>query len=389
MCVVRKALFSVSISLFIAGCTLIELDRLVPAAVVADASGSPIGIVACDSANSPPAQEISDKFSAILATTHTNVRLIQSTLPVELTRDPVVRSVLGNVKHLSSSSIANAHLLLHGRMTKEDVDYVASSPKPPPIGPTDVMAFTHTVAEYTLRHTISAPNDEPAQAPFWTHLKAYYSEYYQGQFVSYFGRNPADRPRASLTIDDAEIVQAAGVFLELLFDEALQPTVWQGDDGKYYPGGGTKAPTYLTVNNMPPVSIKKHPKNGCGMNVDKAVTLNYLAQSFATAATGEASLAVKTAGGLQVGLGILGKVNIGDNNTLTALLQSVVSQTVKRLTVVIAAPILEAIDLEPEAEPAGAVRFATARLGGTSKLNRAEMIRRYSAPFVSATSRFP
>lgn len=125
------------------------------------------------------------------------------------------------------------------------------------------------------------------------------------------------------------------------------------------------------------------------MNVDKAVTLNYLAQSFATAATGEASLAVKTAGGLQVGLGILGKVNIGDNNTLTALLQSVVSQTVKRLTVVIAAPILEAIDLEPEAEPAGAVRFATARLGGTSKLNRAEMIRRYSAPFVSATSRFP
>jgi hypothetical protein len=46
-------------------------------------------------------------------------------------------------------------------------------------------------------------------------------------------------------IGDTEITQAAGVFLEVLFDQLLSSTAWS--DGKsppaaYYPGGGSKAP---------------------------------------------------------------------------------------------------------------------------------------------------
>jgi hypothetical protein len=81
----------------------------------------------------------------------------------------------------------------------------------------------------------------------------------------------------------------------------------------------------------------------------------------------------------------MGKLNVGDNDTVTTLLQSVVSQVVKRLTVALGAPILEAIDIDinyPIARPLLANSTRT-RLA----LSNAESIRLYSSPFVSATGR--
>jgi hypothetical protein len=109
------------------------------------------------------------------------------------------------------------------------------------------------------------------------------------------------------------------------------------------------------------------------MTAAKAATLKYLATTFATAASAETSVSVKSFGGIEVGLGIFGKLSIGDNNTLTALLQSVVTEAVERLTVAIGAPILEAIEIvnPPPLLP-------------RSPQSQARLIRLYSTPFVSA-----
>jgi hypothetical protein len=175
-----------------------------------------------------------------------------------------------------------------------------------------------------------------------------------------------------------------------VLDEILAPTVWQDQDGKYYPGGIKGAsPTYLKVNSLKAQPIPSG-IYGCGMNVVKAEAIDYLTKTFYTAAVAQTSLTVKSAGGLEVGLGILGKLNVGDNSTLTALLKGVVGQVVKRLTVAFAAPVLEAIEIEKRpafAASGGLTALTLPRPPANRLVDKAEQIRLYSAPFISSYAR--
>jgi hypothetical protein len=207
-------------------------------------------------------------------------------------------------------------------------------------------------------------------------VKAYYTAYYKGDFVTYFAQ-PVSKPTVQLTISDAEITAAAGVFLELLFDQLLSPTVWIDSSKNYYPGAGSKSPTYLSVFKQTPAKLVT-PDGACGMTEAKANTIAYLANTFST----ELSVGIKSFGEIQVGLGILGKLSVGDNSTLTALLQSVASEAVKRLTVAIAAPILEAIEVVPPSQTVQGGRMLAAASAATS---RARKVQLYSSPFTSAT----
>jgi hypothetical protein len=80
------------------------------------------------------------------------------------------------------------------------------------------------------------------------------------------------------------------------------------------------------------------------MNVTKAKTINYLAGKFSAAASSDIGLTIKSAGGLEIGLGVLGKLSVGDNSTLSGLVQTVVGEFVNRVTVQLAYPILSALD---------------------------------------------
>jgi hypothetical protein len=363
--------FALAAALGAAGCTLAQLDTLVPQSAVSDIGSLPGTIRLC-STSSAARTALANKQAYRLATIHSNVTRVKAALPTQLAADPVVGSVIDHVRYVSTNAIVKSRMLLNsGQITETDAAFLAAAPKARPILHTDMLAFTHTVAEIGLRNTGNQVGTGDPGQQFWDHLKAYYTLYFQGQFTNYFAVT-ITKPSAQLTIGDQEIVQAAGIFLELIFDEILSPTVWKGSDNKYYPGAGTAAPSYLSVFAQQTENLQT-PDFACGMTAVKAATLMYLAKTFSTAASAETSVTVKSFGGIEVGLGIFGKLSIGDNSTLTMLLQSVVTEAVQRLTIAIGAPILEAIEIVNP--PAVMPRSAQ---------SRARLIQLYSAPFVSA-----
>jgi hypothetical protein len=146
------------------------------------------------------------------------------------------------------------------------------------------------------------------------------------------------------------------------------------------------APSLLAINNIAAKSISGS-IYGCGMNVPKANTVNYLALAFTKAAEAESNLTIKSVGGIEVGLGILGKVSIGDNSTLTNLVQALVSEIVGRLTVALAVPVLSAIDIEQQPALKAAQQLAGPSHVAAPKSTNANLIRVLSSPFVSANVR--
>lgn len=370
-----RGVFASSVGLALASCTLIEFDRLVPQAAVSDVTNLPTTIRVCPDTARRARAYLAAFQQQRLSQIQRNLYFVQSAIP-QLMSHPIVRAAVLHVQYVSANSIVTAQRLLNGRAPPENEALAASVPKPTPVAQTDMVQFGHTVANAVLRNTGSSPDSASAEAKkFWGDVRAYYTAYYQGTFVNYFTQ-PVTKPAVQLTIDDAEITQAAGVFLELLFDELLTPTVWT-QNGKYYPGGG-KAPTYLTVFKPTPVPLKT-PSGACGMTDIKVEALTYLANTFATAGSGEVSVSVKSFGGIDVGLGIFGKLNVGDNNTLTALVQLVVAESIKRLTVAVAAPILETIEVDDTSTAAPLTATPS-----TAANRKGQIVQQYTAPFFNA-----
>jgi hypothetical protein len=366
--------------LFAAGCTLIEFDRLVPQSAMLDVDTA--GIIQICKPTTTSKAAVATKQGNQLAKIQSNTQLVRNAIP-QIGSHPVVNAVLQHVQYISTSSIATSrHILTNGQTDEADQVYLASVSKPPPLAASDIVQFGRTLAETVMRNTGGNPDttNEDAQQ-FWSNVKAYYTAYYQGNFVNYFAQ-PVSKPTVQLTISDTEITAAAGVFLELLFDQLLSPTVWTDGSKNYYPGAGSKAPTYLGVFKQTAAKLTT-PDGACGMTEAKVNTITYLANTFSTAASGELSVGVKSFGGIEVGLGIFGKLSIGDNSTLTALLQAVASEAVKRLTVAIAAPILEAIEVVPAPQTVQGGPMLAARL--STATTRAQKIQLYSSPFTSAS----
>jgi hypothetical protein len=380
MCIKFSWLIGIAGSLFAAGCTLVEFDQLVPRSVLSDLDT--IGIIQpCKPTLAASRATVAVKQGNQLAKIQKNTQFVRSAIP-QIGSHPVVNAVLQHVEYISTNSIVQARSYLsNGQTDQADQATMATVSKPAPLAASDIVQFGHTLAETVMRNTGSNPDSTTEEAQqFWSDVKAYYTAYFKGNFVNYFAAQ-VTKPTAQLTISDTEITAAAGVFLELLFDELLSPTVWIDSSKNYYPGAGKMSPTYLSVFKQT-ASPLVTPDGACGMTEAKVNTIAYLANTFSTAASGELSVGVKSFGGIEVGLGIFGKLSIGDNSTLTALLQSVASEAVKRLTVAIAAPILEAIEVVPQPQTAQGGRMLTTASAATSQARKIQL---YSSPFTSAT----
>jgi hypothetical protein len=265
---------------------------------------------------------------------HTQIFNTWATLPQPLQDDSIVRAILSQAQSVSlkTSTIA------HGTLREENITLLAQQIPSPvfQLSHADFHKFANLVSEYAIRQPTGLD-------PFSQLVITYYQAYYAGSFNSYFGVKFA-KPVLSLTVRDNEINQAATVFVEALFDEALKSPVWKtsGNDGKaiYYPGGNIELPTVATLPGREPVTLPA----GC-MNLTKAKTVSYVAQQFATAASSDTALAIKSVGGLEIGLGLLGKLSIGDNSTLSNLIKAVASEVVLRITAQVVYSALIQIDI--------------------------------------------
>jgi len=366
----------------IVGCTAIDLDRLVVTTVTSE---TPVGAKNCVELFGQGAH-FQAAAAASFEQTGAAVDRTRRALPPPLRSDRVVDSVFASITDTSAQSLQAASSI---------ASFTAAAPAQPPapVGrrplPTltehDFRGFAARVTEHVLRQTSAPATGDPATDGFWDRLRGYYTAYYDGEFVNYFGQK-LEKPKRSLTVSNEDIANATVVFIELLFDESLKTPVWVNGK-KYYPGGTDAMPTVAKLKYRKPTEIAGGTR-GCGINVPKANTIKYLAHTFSTAATTESALAVNSFGGIELGFGMLGKINIGDNQTLTTLIQASVSEIVGRLTVELAHPILANLDFGDL--PIGGSSpsdMAPALVARSPALSRASSVGRMSAPFISANAR--
>jgi hypothetical protein len=200
--------------------------------------------------------------------------------------------------------------------------------------------------------------------------------YFTDRFVDRFGSKLA-KPTLSLNITNEDINGTLTALLESVADELFPHTpVWtdakpktQGRarlalaplaaDPKYFPGGTTKLPSVLVVNQMFSTGSTKpdeaaaaglavplaDDKAGCGMTELKAEALMYVSGKSATWAAGQSGFVMGLLGGTNLGFPIaLAKFSIGDNQTLQTVVQTILAFAARRGTYEAAWPLLYNID---------------------------------------------
>jgi hypothetical protein len=184
----------------------------------------------------------------------------------------------------------------------------------------------------------------------------YESAYLKGEFVDRFGTK-WDAPKPSWQVSDDQISETLTVMLEALADEVFYRTpVWyelpkaksaaaaaadkpKGDGRLFYPGGKPNMPTFIAViddgASADSLQWKMDPmaegKPVCGMTELKMDALLFLSNRAGTLAAGQSGLLLGSFGGTSIGLPIvMGKLSVGDNQTLQAMFKAVVAYIAKR-----------------------------------------------------------
>lgn len=167
---------------------------------------------------------------------------------------------------------------------------------------------------------------------------AYFEAYYNGKFIDRMSM-PVAKPTVSTTIPDSEIVAAETVLLEFLID-SIDATPVMGADPPgsvtkstiFYPGNTTGAPTAYVTNPEAYIQIPPGSDNACGITTTNAWVLKDLANGASDQAAAVGGLVANTAGGISIGLGVLGKISIGDNQTLSVMVKTAASRVALRAT---------------------------------------------------------
>jgi len=99
----------------------------------------------------------------------------------------------------------------------------------------------------------------------------------------------------------------------------------------FYPGNSTEQPTAYSTNPAIYVQIPKD-HNACGITTTNAWVLRDLANGASGQAAAVGGLVANTPGGISIGLGVLGKISIGDNQTLSVMVKTAASRVALRAT---------------------------------------------------------
>lgn len=266
-----------------------------------------------------------------------NADAAKNNLPPSLSGDPVVSSIVNSIVLVSLN--ADRNVLLEANQPEEAEVYQKATqamPSSVPLSNGDFEAFSKKLAKFAFDPIIETNNGfdqldfkttSASKTEFLIHLVAYYSAYYNGNFVDRFG-NKFNKPTFSGSINDTDISDAVAVFVELLADEVTQTPVWT-DNNHYYPAGSTDEPTALSSGLVTPTALVST-SSECGINLLKAQAIYYIGNAASTKASSLGGLVTGGFGGFEVGLGFLGKFSVGDNQTLQEIIKTILAHTAAR-----------------------------------------------------------
>lgn len=280
-------------------------------------------------------------------------------LPAELRADPVVDTVFRLMIKSSSNAHVNAQVALAAgsgaTIPQYQVDEVRNYPVPAGISYADLKAFSKSMFYSGLKQTVPVstasmitPAAQTSAQNANNIFSTYFTAYYSGKFYDRLGQS-ISKPTISLTVSDAEIAGALSFLIEYTVD-LIDPTPVLGTDPTpvdppgvgaapaaatqgttYYPGNNTNKPTVLTAYGNS-IYMQIPASSTCGWNKVNAASLGYVASAAGDEAGAASGLVSGSFGGIEIGLGVLGKLSLGDNQTLATLVKTAASRLAERAT---------------------------------------------------------
>lgn len=256
----------------------------------------------------------------------------------------------------SQNSDTQAKLALRAKALDEQKASIEKHYSAPKLKQSELKKFATKLFELQLRHgpadflnsgldTAGLTSQSAALAKtrpkLGSELVSYLKAYYDGDFYDRMGTS-ISKPQlptslkslSNFSVPDSEIVAAETVLLEFLIDSIDRTPVMGDKDGHpagttYYPGGTTNEPTALAANYATYLLLQP---DACGINQKNVWVLKDLASAASDQAAAVGGLIVNTPGGISIGLGVLGKISIGDNQTLSDLVKTAASELALRAT---------------------------------------------------------
>jgi len=300
---------------------------------------------------------------------------VSAALPSSLAKNHMVTSLRVFLTAISAESQLQA-LVAEGSVDPSKDDYkktlsaIKKNRTPPHFGASDVKEFSRLLfsqAKYGAADYLDNTKPDGALLALDTAKPAgaisyYLSAYYKGKFYDRMGTligkpqlttsQGSSIGNTSFSLPDSQITAAETVLLEYLCDLIFPaPVMGDGPDAKsaknFYPAGSANEPTALLAGTAGYQPIQP---SGCGITVQNVWVVKDLANGASDQAATVGGLVVNTTGGISFGLGVMGKVSIGDNQTLSDLVKTAASEIALRATLDAAYYSLRHVDF-PIPEP--------------------------------------
>lgn len=380
LCRVGLLLVVGTVELALTGCTAIPLSRLKPPAdapsvtscVNSNANEAARLLVQGDTSTKAPEfrflipprrrdpQNTQDSKDTIAVLSHNPVMLasqqvatfkeyaaalehIKTELPPSIQNDVVTDDIVRIMTVVTAESQLNSAFAANPKLTTSgDVkDDITSYKLPRKITHGQLKAFADKFFDKEFQPNLlslagAEQKSDTKDAANTDVFVAYFKTYYDGKFVDRLGQ-AVTKPAISSTIPDSEIAAAETVLFEYIMDRLDQTPVFgdQPDSDKatkFYPGGSSASkPTVLTVDKER-IRYQQIQDSGCGVTTANICLLTGMANGAADRAATVGGLVANTPGGLSIGLGVIGKISIGDNQTLSTLVKTAASRLALRLT---------------------------------------------------------
>jgi hypothetical protein len=316
-------------------CGSIDMNRVSPSVIAPASIPGPGGTAVPGSAASlgpcvpgPGAAPLVGR--SVAATIVANATSVRSSLPEGLIGDKVASSLIVSVARTGLAAQKNI------AAAQGDVATVAAADdglgqvgEAGTLSNSDFKAFAQHLSDSALNPVLASSNTKASQGnAFWKHLVDYYAAYFEGKFADRLG-GTLSKPAISRTVSDDEIAGVVAVFVELLADSIVITPVWKDGD-TFYPAGTKDQPTALAVGCAAAPSSLITDTKACGITVLKARAINLLAHAAADRASTLGGLVSGSFGGLNVGLGVLGKFSFGDNQTLQVVIKTALAHVFAR-----------------------------------------------------------